>query len=213
MTLIGYWSLNENSGDAQDHTFNNNRGVLNGNVTQGATGILGGTSYSFDGSGDYVELPDDSLFSVSKVTISVWINRNGSKSEEYIFDGRGHQYWIKEEDGAEKPRFGLRISGSSYGIVGSELPNGDWTHVVGVYDGSQLKLFMDGELVNSTSAIGSIDESSGNQQIGRYQGGGYNFQGKIQEVRLYNRPLTDSEVQYLYNVGKRGLHTTSRKSS
>lgn len=213
MTLIGYWPLNENSGDARDHSLNNNNGVLNGDVTQGAAGLLGENSYGFDGSGDYVSLPDDSLFSVSKVTISVWVKRNGSKSSEYIFDGRGHEYWIKEDDGTEKPRFGLRIGGSSYAVMASTLPDNEWTHLVAVYDGNKLKFFMDGDLANSVNASGSIDASSGSPQIGRYQGGGYNFQGNISEVRIYNRPLTSSEVEYLYQVGKRGLQTTSKKSS
>ena len=213
MTLVGYWPLNESSGEAQDYTSNSNNGILNGNITQGATGLLGGNSYSFDGSGDYVQIPDDPLFSVSKVTISVWVKRNGSKSQEYIFDGRGHKYWLKEDDGTENPRFGLRVGGSSYAAQAGSLPDGEWTQIVCIFDGDQLKIFTDGDLISSTSASGTIDKSIGNPQIGRYQGGGYNFQGEISEVRLYDRPLTDSEVRYLYTVGSRGLQTTGKKSS
>lgn len=213
MTLIGYWPLNEDTGEAQDHSFNGNNGSLYGGVTQGVTGLLGENSYSFDGTDDYVQIPDYSLFSVSEVTISVWVKRDGSKSQEYIFDGRGHEYWIKEDDGTEKPRFGLRIGGSSYAVIAGTLPDNEWTHIVGVYNGQQVKLYIEGDEANSESVSGSIDKSSGNPQIGRYQGGGYNFQGDISEVRIYDRPLTKSEVQYLYNVGKRGLQTTNKKTS
>jgi len=54
-------------------------------------------------------------------------------------------------------------------------------------------------------------------EIGRYKwedsGSTYYFSGKIAQARIYNRPLTHSEVQYLYSVGQRGYHTTSKKSS
>ena len=87
------------------------------------------------------------------------------------------------------------------------LPAGsitDWHFVVGVYDDANntTKLYIDGEKKASSSSanFGDIKASGNSLRIGMY-GGSHSFNGKIDEVRLYSRPLSASEIEKLYEVG------------
>ena len=74
MTLIGYWPLNESSGEALDHSGKENHGTLSGGITQGVTGLLGNKSYSFEGTDGYISVPDSEEISLSgEASISAWV--------------------------------------------------------------------------------------------------------------------------------------------
>ncbi|MGQ3685877.1 MAG: LamG domain-containing protein, partial [Candidatus Loosdrechtia sp.] len=75
-----------------------------------------------------------------------------------------------------------------------------WHHLVGVYNGSTLKLYVNGTEVNSIAASGSLDTSTYPLRIGTRAVDPVNryFKGSIDEVRVYNRALSEQEVQSLY---------------
>lgn len=220
MTLIGYWPLNEESGDtAYDHSGNENHGRLNGGVVQGATGILDRNSYSFDGTDDYINLGNSSNITTdleSGFTFNAWI-KTDSKQDQRIIDNdySENSFYFMILDGS----LTLALNGSSWQDVQSSRnpADGKWHNVIGVFNGSQIKLYIDGIQDGEVSGI-SANFYQNNIHIGikgQDLPGTYTqpFHGNISEVRIYDRPLTKSEVQYLYNVGKRGLQTTSKKSS
>lgn len=93
-------------------------------------------------------------------------------------------------------------SGTPYSITytGGFTMNG-WNHCVLTYDGSNLKLYLDGSLAGSTSASGSISNGSVPFNIGYipFPNPPFYFQGDVDEVTLYNDALTSSEVSTLYN--------------
>ena len=220
--LKAYWPLNEDSGatEAKDHSGNENHGTINDggdSTVPGATGILSQNAYSFDGSNDYVGAQDSSVLDGSPVSVSAWV-KTSSTGEKVItakftssspYDG----YWYGQGGSG-----GIRICLGSDGQVCYEIgdfPNdGSWHMLSFTYDNSVLNIYQDGQLVDSKSESISIKDTATDFQIGFGQWGVQNqWNGKISEVRIYDRPLTQSEIQYLYNVGKRGLQTTSKKSS
>ena len=77
----------------------------------------------------------------------------------------------------------------------SASPVGSWTHVALTYDGSQLRLFVNGVQVASAAASGAIQASSSPLWIGGNQPYGEYFNGLIDDVRVYNRALTQAEIQ------------------
>jgi hypothetical protein len=77
----------------------------------------------------------------------------------------------------------------------SKVPDGSWTHLAATHDGSQLRLFVGGVEVSSASAVGPIATSTGVLRIGGNQTWGEFFDGLIDEVRVYDRPLTATEIQ------------------
>ncbi|WP_414837356.1 LamG domain-containing protein [Candidatus Nanosalina sp. VS9-1] len=218
MTLIGYWPLNENSGSkAYDHSGNENHGTLNGGVTQGTTGLLADTAYSFDGSDDYVSIADSSVLDGSPISATAWVKTSASGEKVIVakFNSSSpyNGYWYGQgKDGGI--RVCLGYDGQKCYEV-SDFPNdGNWHQICFTYDNSTLKIYQDGKHIDSISETTDVKDTATDLQIGYGQWGVENeWNGKISEVRIYDRPLTKSEVQYLYNVGKRGLHTTSRKTS
>ena len=78
--------------------------------------------------------------------------------------------------------------------------DGAWHHIVGVYDGSTVNLYVDKVLVASTPASGDIASSFGTPlTIGRFNGGGFTFAGDLDEVAVYNYALTSDQIHHHYN--------------
>ena len=79
----------------------------------------------------------------------------------------------------------------------SPLPTNTWTHLAVTYNGSTLTLYRDGVAVATSTVSGTLSPTSGTLQIGGSQFGEY-FKGLIDEVRIYNRALSDTEIQTIY---------------
>ena len=220
MTLIGYWPLNEASGSkAYDHSGNENHGTVNG-ATQGTTGLLGDTAYSFDGSEDYVEMEDKAYLRPSSFSVSAWFKTSGISGWSAIF---GKEYWNNNEGwtvymGAEGNGY-IKFKGPQFSALttSEEYDDSNWHHVTVVYNGSTARIFIDGSKKSEGSrnfnhsdislTVGSRHSNDGTTR------GHDSWNGKLSETRIYDRPLTKSEIQYIYSVGSRGLQTTSKKTS
>src|SRR5262249_22250503 len=77
----------------------------------------------------------------------------------------------------------------------STLPLGAWTHPAGTYNGSRVRLYVNGTLVRSIAVTGSMPNSSNPLRIGGDSVWGEYFNGLIDEVRIYNRALSATEIQ------------------
>ena len=229
MTLAGYWPLDEDSGDtAVDYSGNNNDGTINDggdSTVPGAIGPLSQSAYQFDGSNDYVDIGDKPSLNISgSQTISVWVHLNAVQDSEWnIVAGKAEsgneQADIRTDNNNGSLIFLVRDSGGNYHTADTNInTTGQWIHVVGVFDSSsqEIRIYSDGSL-KSTTNIGdsSLNQNNSPFQIGAraYDSGSESyFAGSISEVRIYNHALTQQEVHYLYQVGKRGLHTSSNRT-
>ncbi|WP_414838155.1 LamG domain-containing protein [Candidatus Nanosalina sp. VS9-1] len=228
MTLVGYWPLNEESGDkAYDHSGNENHGTINDggdSTVPEASGILGQNAYSFDGSNDYVEISlNRDLWKANTLSISLWIKPVNLNAEQ--------DYFSRVKNWGSESQFKLGQSGNGDLQFAAKDENGDtriteqsskqlktdrWNHVTANFDGAKGEIYVNSSKIplsqdNTYNGLKNI--SSTNMRIGSRVNDSFYSKGKISEVRIYNRPLTESEIQYLYNVGKRGLQTTSKKTS
>lgn len=199
--LIGYWALNESSGGtASDTSSSGFNGTLTGSPTW-TTGYAG-NGLSFNPvSSPAVNISDNATLRPSQITVAAWLNpsvldtawqsalsktTNGSWT-----DGWGLASYV---GGANKIHFFI----TNYATNEAEavLTPNTWSHVVGTYDGTTIKIYVNGSLVDSHAYSGGITSSNGPLQIGDAQG--YSWDGKIDEVRIYNRALDASEVGQLY---------------
>ena len=184
------------------------------NVTKGSSGPLGNKCFSFNGSSSYfsTNFSMDQTGSVS-YTICAWAktNDNSSTTRQIVSsDNEGYDWLIlQSKNNSEWELF------TGEGVLSSGVSlDTNWHHIVGVFDvnHNETRLYVDGVLTGTGSI--DTDTSTNDVFIGKNP---FNMKeswnGKISEVRIYDRPLAPSEVQYLYNVGKRGLQTTSKKSS
>jgi len=218
MVLVGYWPLDEESGDAIDIR-NGNNGSLNGGVTQGANGILSQNACSFDGSG-YVDT-SFSLSQKSTVSMVAWIRWDGSQTD----NGR---HWILHnrdtanismalEDGTLDLNVDVTGGGNIERISSeTDIRDGEWHLVVTTFNNPEDRgrVNIDGEN-DKVSSLGNNPDISNmqNYYIGKNRTvNDHYWNGKIQHVRIYNHALTKQEINYLYQVGKRGLHTSSKRT-
>jgi hypothetical protein len=76
--------------------------------------------------------------------------------------------------------------------------NGEWHHVAGTYDGSELKTYVDGILGVTVAHVGLIDVQTHNLTIGNNsQESGRFYDGAIDEVNIYDRALSKAEIRFL----------------
>jgi len=215
--LIGYWPLNENSGDtAYDHSGNENHGSLNDGVTKGVAGPLKQKSYSFGESNSYVESARNCGISGSDpVTISAWAKANSSTGWQmlagfHIGQNAGNHFALAITGNDEWGLHGWSDADFSSGIT----PDNQWHHIVATYNGSTLRYYIDGKEAPNSPFNFNFNIQNAKMFLGveeeRLE---HWYTGKLSEVRLYNRPLTQSEIQYLYNTSKRGQQVTSKKTS
>jgi hypothetical protein len=195
--LVAYYAMDNN---AQDVSGNG----LDGTLMGGPTFIAGvsGLALSLDGVDDYVDCGNSASFDITEeITLSAWVNTSDSgNGEDNPFVAKGDEsYAIKHSDSNSIDFFIYDNEDwhTAYSPVYDSF-NGEWYHVAGTYDGNQLKLYINGGLVNSLDYAGSIGTSTYPVNIGRNsQETGRFYEGAIDEVRIYNRALTESEILYL----------------
>jgi len=200
--LVGYWPMNEGVGTkAGDSSGQGNTGSITG-----ATWTSGkhGKALSFDGN-DYINVSNSSSLNSSLITVAVWVNPTSFANYKTIAIKTTSSSWndgwgLFHYTGANDIRF--FINGYNANYVSANIPIGSWSHITGTFDGSLISIYTNGTLTATSTYSGSINTSSNILQIGSGDivGGGF-WNGKIDDVRIYNRALTASEVAKLYKAG------------
>jgi hypothetical protein len=160
------------------------------------------SSLNFDGTSDFVTISDNSLLDYNTFSLSAWIKpstvaptRQGIISKRTT-SGAG-AYFIGLVGGAFE---GYANNGSDNAFSAGTVTAGQWAHVVFIYDGSSMKIYQNGVLVGSQTLSGAIINSTHSLDIGHeYVGTNLFFSGQIDEVQLFNYPLTDAQVKLLNN--------------
>ncbi|HET7186494.1 MAG TPA: LamG-like jellyroll fold domain-containing protein, partial [Gemmatimonadaceae bacterium] len=199
--LVAAFSFDETSGvSAIDASGNGNTGTLGGGVTRVTTGRFG-SALTFSKS--YVSVADaPSLDLSSGMTVEAWIFPTVAPSTwatAVLKEQPGDYVYALYGSAPTQPSAELNVGTSQAGerIAGgpSQAPINTWTHIASTYDGSSIRLYVNGVQAASIPATGSIAMSTGALRIGGNAVWGEYFTGRIDEVRIYNRALAASEVQ------------------
>jgi len=193
--LVGYWKFDEGSGGiAYDSSGNNNNGILhnviwiNGKINK---------ALGFDGGDSHANVSDSyNLNITSSITIEAWVYPFTTSGRREIAS-KNTAYLFNLQDG--------KICSNMYGVNGvfncseETVASNAWSHVAMTYDGSVLKLYINGQLDSSFSVSGKIRKSSNPLTIGLQQNNlGSAFSGVIDEVRIYNKSLEENEIKSHY---------------
>lgn len=210
--LVGYWKMDEASAntcsggvnDSCDSSGSGNDGAWNGNATS-TTGKFS-NSTTFDGIDDYINILDSSNFATidsnDTITVSAWIYQTAQTNYDRILNTgwANNGAWLLGINTSYKPNFVIKTNDIQYTASDADTISTDsWHHLVGVYDGSYVRLYVDG--IAQTPAVCNncdLDNGSSNIRISD-SGTTEGFTGKIDEVRIYNRALSPKEVRDLYN--------------
>jgi len=194
--LRGYWKLDETGDEtvATDQSVFKNDGTLSGGSW--INGHYGG-ALAFNGSNDLVSC--SSVPMQGQMTLSAWINPSSFDGDRGIIGSEG-SFAMKTTSTGEL-RFttpGIRDHNSS----GANLVLDSWQHVAITFDANQangMGFYVNGSQVSRVNASG-FDAGSGNFKIGANQWDQY-FHGAIDDVRIYNKILSASELQDIYEGG------------
>ncbi len=217
--LVAYYPFN---GNANDESGNGNHGIVNGATLTRDRFWNANSAYHFDGQDDYINCggSGSSLGINKQLSISAWVKgntltppagyglvtkysfnttKNHSQGWGLLFSGHFHRYIFLVLNETHPHNDGVGANSTSTFST-------SWKHIVGVYDDVYLKIYVDGNLESSVIANSDIlAPNNFNLLIGAYQHNGGEIVGRldglIDEVRIYNRTLSQSEVQQLYDAG------------
>ena len=196
--LVGYWSFDncsEGSTQVQDESGNNNNGSVVGEVDFTYEAAKNKSLY-LTGS-QYVKI---GKFSLNTFTISAWVKPDNVTGEHTIAGNPENSgFGIEIYNG--KVRGYVYVGDGYLYVEGIGIPQYVWSFVTVTYDGNTLKVYVDGKLAGEGTKEGSVVQSNLDFLIGANPGldpdqpVSMQFQGFIDEVRLYNRALSDDEIK------------------
>jgi glucose/arabinose dehydrogenase len=195
--LVGAYSFNEGAGSSVGDASGSGNGGSIGSATWSTAGKYG-NALSFNGTSARVTVPDSpSLRLTNGMTLEAWVfptTVNGVW-RDVIYKGNDN-YYLEATSSPGRP-VGGGIFGGNYGEAygTSNLVANTWTHLTATYDGTALKLFVNGTQVSSFPSSGPIATSNGVLSIGGDPLYGQFFAGRIDDVRIYNRALTQAQIQ------------------
>ena len=214
--LVGYWKLEESSSPAVDSSGYGHNGTWVGDPTSSSTvptvNFANNNSISLDGTDDSVSIPDDSHLDTTQVTAMAWIKTAATDDFSGVVakvpSGGTRAGWILTVANTSVLRCDVD-SGPSGGFAVSTttLEDDAWHHVACSYDGSNIRVYVDGGAAEGTTAfsagLGQQDEPIiiGKDPLSAAR----EFSGLIDEVRVYNRALSQNEITTIANGDQPGM--------
>jgi hypothetical protein len=215
--MVAWWPLDEQSGTTATDIVNSNNGThINGPVPT-ASGKVNGALEFNGANNDYVEVPDNSVlnFGAGDFSIDAWINNGiGPIVSKFSTSGIGYALSLAIIPSTDLPSgtraLMLTVVGSGGGFnyqYCGEIPPNQLSHVAAVIDRdtNTAKCYVNGVLQN-TITIPITDSTTNSDPLFIGHSNEYNnyYYGLIDEVELFNRALTASEIQDIYNAGSAG---------
>jgi hypothetical protein len=203
--LVAYYQFDEGQSTlVTDYSGNGLHGAVIGGVkwTEGRNG--GGLS--FNGIDSYVNCGNSLKFNiVEQITLAAWVfplDVANGQDNEWI--SKGDYAWALKEKGLGAFEFFVYNQGwyAPNVALNPNIYNSVWTHFAGTYNGQELKLYVNGDSVNSLAYVGPIAVTDAAVYLGHNsQVADRFFEGLLDEVMIFNRALTTSEIKNIYEHG------------
>ena len=204
--LVGYWTFDgpKMTQNVADSSGQGNHGALKGQAATTTVAGKIGQALSFDGVDDFVSTTDIDL---SAISMSAWIKLSASVAQSRIVSNwtSPYSYLLSFNDTGTQVQLATR-SGGSTGLIhtSGNCVVGVWCHIVAVYDNSTFKIYRNAvdETVVDISLTGVLDNTNDDVVIGADSvNHSFPFPGSLDDVRIYNRALSSTEIRQLYNQG------------
>jgi hypothetical protein len=198
--LVAAYTFETGSGlTVADVSGNGRTGTMTGGVAWTLSGKFG-KALSFNGSTGLVSIADAvPLDFTSSMTLEAWVMPTALANWDTIvmkgFGTTGRAYALYAGDASGRAASTVRTGSSERSTTGPVLPLNTWSHVAMTFGGGSLRLYVNGAQVAAYAGNGNIRTSSDPVTIGGSSAWGRWFAGVIDEVRIYNRVLSPSEIQ------------------
>ncbi|MBE3085145.1 MAG: LamG domain-containing protein [Bacteroidetes bacterium] len=207
-SLVGWWRFNE---DATDSSDNSNDGTVTGGATYVASPM--GHALTFDGVVNYVGCGNDTSLNITNaITIEAWVKPSGflTNPDYSTIATKALAYYFQVDVNGYLGVYQYGTNPVGYHSSNNPISLDVWQHVAYTYDGSNVRMFINGVLDKTIPVTGTIQVSNKHLGIGMNLDASGNpypnfyrqFRGEIDEVRIWNRALDASE---LIRYGFKGL--------
>lgn len=207
---LGYWRMDKPAGTtvAYDDTSSDADGTLT-NMDVDTCRVQGkfGRAIQFDGTDDYLNIPNNASLNITTnaLSISAWIYTTTTNDQTIINkwgDGASSQAYSLEISGG-KATFKIYTTAEKTVQSSSAIPTDQWVHVAGIYDAAEMRIYENRVLKGTTPSVtGNIQTNVGVVRFGaRTDNTTARFQGKMDEVRIYNYARTEGENSVDSNGG------------
>lgn len=216
--LVAYYTFN---GDANDQSGNQNNGIVYGATLAADRFGVQNKAYSFNGLTNYIVVPNSPSINLSTSTMSIsywmyWTNFDPNfigVSKGGVNQYTGYELNLRGSYNGDNGYFSFSQSNSSLNLAGANAYRNSWVHIVGTFDNGIAKLYINGTQASVVNlSCYSTSPCSNNLYIGTRDPGnqwvGY-LNGFMDDIRIYNRSLSSTEVSQLYNLEKVAPTTTS----
>jgi hypothetical protein len=215
--LVGAWGFDETSGTvANDASGRGNTGTLSGPVR--TTAGRYGSALTYDGVNDWVTVAhSQSLNLTSGVTMEAWVypaTVSGYRTAIIKEQTNGLTYALYPGNGNARPSAHIFTTTELQQQGPASLPVNAWSHVAATWDGTTLRLYVNGTQTASRALAGTMATSTRPLRFGGNAVWPEWFRGRLDEIRIYDRALTAAQVQSDMNtpIAGTGLGAGARAS-
>jgi len=215
--LMAYYPFD---GNANDESGNNNNGTINGAVpTSDRFGNLNG-AYYFDGKTNYISVPSSATLNFQNaITINFWMKVSAfNGNEQYVLSQGSYNNRLKI---SIIPNNLLRwtiktTSTKNNGVIDldseTKLTTGVWYNVTALYSGADYEIYINGNLDSFSSWSGSLLQTNIALTFAQMlpTDNSYNFNGTLDDIRIYDYALSPQQILNLYNYNTTGIASSSK---
>ena len=212
--LVAYYPF---CGNANDQSGNGLNGVVNGATLTTDRFGNSNSAYNFNGTSDFIKVLDNDLLDLTQnLTLSAWISPNSVINEQAIL-GKGKTTgstgYALHHNVLPTQKTGFSIQNlpnvATVFMNSNQLNLNTWYNLIGTYNGSELKLYLNGILVNTTTtSLQLMPNSLTDLFIGCELSGYRFFNGKIDDIGIWNRALSQQEITQLFNQNQCATNIT-----
>jgi RHS repeat-associated protein len=203
---LGYWRLGEASGTtAADESGNSNDGMYVDTPALGSIGAINAeadTAVTFDGTSEHVSLGDKFDFAGTQpFSVEAWVYpttidggyRKIVHKNYYDGQNQGWDLHVHDNGGGDYGVVFERIEDDTWNAVGGEIEINQWSHIVGTFDGTEMRIYVNGELVDYSTFSPPVNLPDSSQDF-QIAGDGGDFAGSIDDVAVYDYSLSEAAV-------------------
>ena len=195
--LVGHWKMDESSwGSVVDSSGNGNNGTANGSVALGAGKF--GNSASYNGTDGYISVPSNSNFSfgTGDFAITLWANLNNTSGYQHFFNMPDQDTFCLKSYDVDNKIYFYSSGFNTYSDISATYNNGEWSYITLIRKDQTAYIYVNGVLKGSKTGF-TNNVTANTIKIGEYASEYTN--GKLDEMRVYNRALSPQEVSDLYH--------------
>lgn len=211
---MAFWQFADNGNKARDSAGNHDGRYKDGADAEAAEGAVSGSVADFDGHNDYIKIDHDNDLELDSGTFVLWFNTENAEHKQGLFSKDSHGY----DDGGHLTGFvddgqvevRLQSGHNSYWVKGGDVSSGGWHQMAFSFGPSGMRLYLDGQLVDTDNYTGGLDGNEEPLVLGANSWWSSDesannlsdfFKGKMDDVAIFDRALTPTEIANLHSTG------------